>query len=633
MCGICGLFNFFDYEPADRGVLAAMTAVLAHRGPDAEGFHVDGPLGLGHRRLSIIDLSAAAAQPMSDPEGRYWLTYNGEIYNYIELRAALQSRGWKIRTKSDSEVLLLSFIEHGPACLAKLNGMFAFAVWDSKERRLFLARDHFGIKPLYYHLKNGRFTFASEVKALLKAPWIKAGLNPTALSDYLTFQYVLREDTLFKDIKKLEPGHWLAIDYEGRTKLHRYWRPEFGKVDLSEDQAVERVHYLIKDSLRLQVRSDVPVGAHLSGGLDTATVVCLADGLLPDGLKTFTAGFNEGGVYNDTGYARITAEHVGSRHFEIFPTADDFVDQLDRLMYHMDEPVAAPGSFAQYFVSKLASEQVTVALGGQGADEIFGGYARYYLYYLEAALRNGVHQDRNLELGLTDLIPGLPQLNNYLPLMQSFFKEDLFGDPASRYLRLIRRQEDLGKVIHPDLIAVMEGYSSEETFREMYGEPVNVDDLDRILNFEMTAWLPALLQVEDRTSMAWSLESRVPLLDHRLVELANSLPVSIKFQGGRLKHVMRRAVRDKLPPAIVSRSDKLGFPVPLKDWFAGPLKDWLCDRLLSRKSLERGLFRPEAIQSIVRSNDIFDRRLWGLLCLEIWAGLFIDTDDRFDSAV
>jgi len=625
MCGIFGVFHFDPQRQVNGGDLRRMGAALHHRGPDDQGYFTDGNLGLGHKRLSIIDLSELGRQPMSSPGGNLSITYNGEIYNYLEEREQLERAGCAFRSRTDTEVLLALFERQGPACLTRLEGMFAFAVWDRQQRRLFLARDPFGIKPLYYRLDAKGLVFASEVKAILALDAAPACLDQAALAEYLTFQYTLGEETLFQGIRKLLPGHWLTVDQDGRTQVQRYWQPNFAKRDIAQEQAAGELLDLLRDSVRLQLRSDVPLGCHLSGGIDTAAITGLASQLVAGPVQTFTAGFAEGGIYDDTAFAGITAAQAGTRHAQVFPTAADFADSFERLIWFLDEPVAAPGVFPQYCVSRLASQRVKVVLGGQGADEIFGGYARYYLLYLEAALRQGINgPSTRLGLELADLLPNLEQLRNYRPLMASFWAEGLFGDPADRYLRLILRRAELQGLLAPDWQSGTTQAQLEERYRDLFNAPGEVELLDKVLHFELTAWLPALLQVEDRTSMAWSLESRVPFLSTRLADFAFSLPAAVKFSGGRLKYILRRAVEGLVPPQILQRRDKLGFPVPLSSWFAGPLRDWVHDLLLSRRSLERGLFRPEALRAALTQDSAFDRGLWGMLCLETWCRLFVD---------
>jgi asparagine synthase (glutamine-hydrolysing) len=630
MCGIFGILHNDRAANVDPNRLWAMGQVQRHRGPDAEGYLVDGNVGLGHKRLSIIDLSERGRQPLGNEDGTMWLTCNGEIYNYIELRQELRSAGHVFRSDSDSEVILHLYEEEGIDCIRRLNGMFAFALWDGRNRSLLLARDPIGIKPLYYQWDSESLRFASEAKALVAANGRQAEINPTALADYLTFQFVLGSDTLFAGIHRLMPGE-LAVVREGSAPaVKQYWRPAFDKAqEHDESGSGERLYSLMEDAVRLQLRSDVPVGSHLSGGIDTASLVCLAARQQDHSIHTYTAGFSEGGLFDDSSFARITATQAGTTHAEVHPDAADFADTFAALMWHLDEPVAGQGSYPQYAVSRRACQDRKVVLGGQGADEIFGGYTRHYLLYLEAALRGEVEgTETHLGLGLADLLPGAKQLRSYVPMMRSFFGTGLFEDDASRYFQLIRRSSSLADMLSGDMLAAVADYDPYSTFRELYEAPGDVEILDKVLNFELTASLPALLQVEDRTSMAWSVESRVPFLDPGIVDFAFSLPAAIKFTGGQTKAVLRRAVADLIPPAISNRRDKLGFPVPLSHWAKGELADWTRDLLLGERSIGRGIFEPQRLHSAIEHGTAFDRSLWAMLCVEMWCQLFVDGDGR-----
>ncbi len=622
MCGICGMrLSEAKVEVRD---LAAMTARLRHRGPDDEGYFLDREFGAGHTRLSIIDLSRSGAQPMVDPSGRYCMVFNGEIYNAPALRARLETEGERFRGHSDTEVLLRLFARDGAACLAQLNGMFAFAVWDRRERSLFLARDPFGIKPLYVAETRHGVAFASEIKALLTFDGLEAALNPAGLADYLTFQYALGDKTLFQVVRKLLPGRWLKFGPDGMRQEGRFWCIRFDRRDMAPEAAVTELHALLDDSVRSQLRSDVPVGCHLSGGIDTGTITALARRHHPGRIEAFTARFAGGGQFDDSHFARISAAHIGCDLHEIVPDAEDFRREFDRLIWALDEPVAAPGSFAQYFVSKLAATRVKVVLGGQGADELAGGYARYLIFALDMALKADIHQkDQGLGLDLAAIRPGLPQLANYFPLMQQSFGRGLSERPAERFLSLIRRQDDTCDLLRPGLVDPRDTVAEYEALFDAPGPQVSL--LDKVLHFETTQWLPALLQVEDRTSMAWSLESRVPFLDTRIAELLFSLPPATKLRDGRLKHLVRAAAADLLAPEIASRRDKVGFPVPVNQWLGGPLSGWLRERLLETPGGSfAGFFQRRQVETQVSAGSKFGREVWGLLCLESWSRQFLD---------
>lgn len=629
MCGICGIFETGQNKAVDREVLLAMAESLKHRGPDDEGNFVDGCLGLAHRRLSILDLSMAGHQPMKSHDGRYWIIFNGEIYNYIELKRYLMAKGYTFQSRSDTEVLLNLFIEEGKDCLQKLNGMFAFAIWDTQERKIFMARDRLGIKPLYWYHDEKIFLFASEIKALFQSPDVKAELNEEGLQDYLTFQFCLGEKTLFKNIYKVAPGSWLEVDQQGGIKSGRYWNVNYQvDVDHSEAYFVQELKALLQDSINLRLRSDVPVGAHLSGGMDSSIVTSLAASNLENPIHTFSGGFKEArGKFDETRYARLVAEHNHTIHHEIFPTAREFVDTLPALIYHMDEPAAGPGIFPQLMVARLAKENVKVVLGGQGGDELFAGYTRYLIAYLEECIRGGIEgtqEDPQYIVNFQTILPNLPQLQGYQPLMRHFWQEGLFGSMAERYFRLIDRGAAIRSFLQDDFPGTST-YSAFNAYMAIFSDDGPASYINRMTRFDVLTLLPALLHVEDRTSMMISLESRVPLLDHRIVELSASMPPSYKFAGGQTKHILREAGQGLVPPDVLNRRDKMGFPVPLDVWsHAEPLHSFMRDTLLSPRALQRGWFQRQQIVHALESEQPFGRTIWGLLCLELWAEAFLD---------
>ena len=630
MCGICGTLERDHNRPADPARLRRMTSRIRHRGPDGEGFHLDGPLGLGHRRLSIIDLSDAGSQPMSTADGRLWIVLNGEIYNYRELRTELEGRGHTFRSQTDTEVLLHLYADHGPDCLRRLIGMFAFAVWDAQARRLFAARDHFGIKPFYYTVTPTTFAFASEVKALLGPDLIRAELDPAGFADYVTFQFTMGDKTLFRDVRKLLPGHYLVVEPERDPIVRQYWDVSF-EVDghHTEEYFQQRLKTLLDESIRLQLRADVPVGAHLSGGLDSTTVTCLATAAGASPFHTFSGGFRDGPEFDETRYARLAAERAGTVHHEVFPGAADFVDLMPKLAYSMDEPAAGPGVFPQFAVSRLAAQHVKVVLGGQGGDEIFGGYTRYLVAYLEACIKGGIdgHQeDHRYVVTFESILPNLPQLRGYEPMLRHFMAEGLFEAPERRYFRLIDRSADLhGALDNGTWRDTTAAYSPYESFHALFDAPECHSLINKMTRFDLKTLLPALLHVEDRTSMAVSLESRVPLLDHRIVELVASMPPMVKFKGGRSKHVFREVVAGLVPQEIYDRRDKMGFPVPLSRWYREePVRGFVRDVLLGSAARTRGLVHADGVQQMLDGERDYGRGLWGLLNLELWAQTFLD---------
>jgi len=626
MCGICGIYNFNKEKRADQATIKRMCDILKHRGPDDEGYYFSENIGLGHRRLSVIDIEGGH-QPMSNEDNTIWIIQNGEIYNYLELRNKLVSEGHTFKTRSDTEVILHLYEKLGFDCVDELNGMFAFAIWDARKRILFLARDRLGIKPLYYYIDNEKLIFASEIKAILEESSLKAKVNQEGLRDYLTFQFCLGEKTLFKDIKKLLPGHKIIISNK-KIKIKKYWDLDF-TIDTQhkKDYFVDKLKMLIEGAVRLRLRSDVPIGVHLSGGIDSTTVCCIASSLCNNQLKTFTGGFNDGKAFNETHYARVVSKFSQTSYHEVFPTPSDFIKNFNRMIYFLDEPAAGPGVFPQYFVSRLAKQNVKVVLGGQGGDEIFGGYSRYLIAYFEECIRGaifGTQERAEFVATFESILPNLPQLVGYEPLLQYFWQEGLFEDMDRRYFRLIRKDVGIKDLISRKAFNTNGDYHPLKTFQGLFNRPGLSSLVNKMLNFDMKTLLPALLQVEDRTSMAASLESRVPLLDHRIAELAASLPPVIKYKGGQAKYILKQAVKNIIPKEILDRKDKMGFPVPLSQWYKGPLKNFVKDILLDDKTRKRGIFKTANIEKYLATERRYGRKIWGLLCLEVWFRTFID---------
>lgn len=625
MCGVVGIIGRHG-RPVPGEILQRMTRSLSHRGPDGDGLAVEGSVGLGHQRLAVIDL-ATGQQPMC--RDGVLVSYNGEIYNYRELRADLQSAGHTFRTTSDTEVLLASYQAHGPECVRLLNGMFAFVLYDPVRRVVVAARDPLGIKPLYYVRLADTILFASEIKALLEHPEVERAVDREALNEYLTFQFVLEDRTLFQGVRKVQPGELLVIGVDDLSvKSTRYWEPTFAvDFDRTEDDWVEQLQWLLRDSTRLQLRSDVEVGAHLSGGMDSSLVTILASEHLGSPLHTFSGAFTEGPEFNELEYARQVVAQTGAISHEIFPTAERFTELLPQLVYHLDEPVAGPGVFPQYMVSRHAVDQVKVVLGGQGGDEVFGGYARYLVAYLEQALKGAIHQTNEENehiVSLHSILPNLPALRQYVPMLQSFWRSGVFEDMDRRYFRLIDRSGGALSLFSQDYREQYENSGVFDRFSAVFNHPDTKSYYNKMTHFDLVTGLPALLHVEDRVSMAVSLESRVPLLDIRIVDLVTSAPPRLRFRGGNLKYLLRKAVADWLPRAIMDRTDKKGFPVPLHLWAAGPARDFFHDTLLGTRSRQRGIIDPKEVEFLLDHEQAFSRRLWGFINLELWHQRFID---------
>jgi asparagine synthase (glutamine-hydrolysing) len=621
MCGICGIYNLDRNMPVRSDVIVTMRDVMAYRGPDDSGLHIKGNIGLGHRRLSVIDLDTGH-QPMYNEDGSIVIVPNGEIYNYIELKDTYLKHH-QFRTRSDTEVVIHLYEEFGMKCLDLLNGMFAFALHDERNGKTFLARDHFGIKPLYYYRDGERLVFASEIKSILAAG-VRPVVNEQMVLEYLAFQYYTGEDTLFKDIFRLEPGCFIELS-NGSMSRHSFWDIDCTEdMGLTEDTCLEKIEWLLSDSVRMQLRSDVPLGCHLSGGVDTAIVAGLASRHELNGaLKTFTAYFQrEGGVYDDSAFAGITARHNGAEMYKLGMSDDDFFSSLETIFYHLDEPCAGEGVVPQYYVSKIASENVKVVLGGQGADEMFGGYARYYiLYYLYLAeLAAKGARSSPAELVLNDVLDELPQLNNYQGLFQSALAATAGKSLNDKYFFLINRLKEPGKVLNPAFMEKNGSYDPIARMNRVFDRWDSSSILNRTLYYEMKSWLPALLHIEDRTSMKWSLESRVPILDKRLCEFAFQIPARMKFAGGRLKYILKRSMRGVLPGEIRDRRDKIGFPVPMFMWRA-KLKHYLTD-LIDSVDQSEYIFRKEFLDSVSGNVAEFDRMTWGVISILNWFRIF-----------
>ena len=626
MCGIAGQISLTGQViPRLEGHLNVMSEILAHRGPDGGGVWLSDRqnVGLMHRRLSIIDLSKSGAQPMRARNGAV-ISYNGEIYNYPELRAALKSH-WNFESKSDTECILAAYDRYGVECLSRLRGMFSFALWDAHAQRLFCARDRFGIKPFFYCQIGDVLSFASEPKALL--PFLPdISTDEDALAEYLTFQYTLGDRTLFEGVKQLMPGHGLVVE-RGKTRLFKYWDVSYEiDYDQSPQFAIERVRELVEDSVAVHLRSDVAVGSYISGGVDSSLIFNLAQKTSSSPLG-FHGRFTEFPGYDESPYAHAAAAMGDGTLHVTDISARDFLKNIEAVIYHLDFPVAGPGSFPQFMVSQLAAQHVKVVLGGQGGDEIFGGYARYVIAYLEQCLKaniNGTSKDGNFVVTLESIMPNLGLLKEYVPLIKRFWAEGLFDSMEKRYFRLIDRSVDLKSRIDWGGLD-MQGVFGR--FSDIFSNPANVEKeayFDKMTHFDFKCLLPALLQVEDRMSMAHGLESRVPLLDHDLVEFAATIPAKIKFQGGKMKHVLRQTFPEEIPPEILHRRDKMGFPVPLQEWYNGDLREFINDTLDLLAAKHRPYINGQEIRKNLSAQTRFSREIWGLLSLELWWEQFQD---------
>ncbi|MBI4616923.1 MAG: asparagine synthase (glutamine-hydrolyzing) [Planctomycetes bacterium] len=638
MCGICGIVE--RDRPIDEATLEAMCATMVHRGPDEGGVRLDasGPfrIGLGHRRLSIIDLSTGT-QPIGNEDGTVWTIVNGEIYNYQELARELEAKGHRFRTRSDSEVLVHLWEEHGPDLLSHLVGMFAFALWDSKNARLLLARDRLGKKPLFYRADGDSLAFASRLETLLVADGGSREIDPVALDRYLVLQYVPSPRTILAGVSKIPPAHYLLYD-RGKVTVERYWWPRpAADAPRTIEEACERLRALLTESVRLRMISDVPLGAFLSGGIDSSVLVGIMAGLSSQPVRTFSIGFDVP-EWDERHYARLVAERHKTEHHELVVSPDARAIFPD-LVRHYAEPFADSSAIPTWYVSKLAREHVTVALSGDGGDELFAGYDRY----------------KGVALGglLGAILP--PPVARALEQVAGAFHRDgtrrtpayraakffrgLAEPPLSRYIEWISyfpRRERRG-LYRPEWAEILPPNPPHDYFREALAPHADRRLLASILLLDTLTYLPeALLTKVDVASMAHSLEVRTPFLDHRVVEAALAMPTSWKLRGWKEKYVLKRAFADLLPPVVRTRA-KMGFAVPLGAWFRGELSGLVGDLLLSRNARVREFFRPAALERLVREHRTGARsheyKLWSILFLEMWCQVFLRNPAMRPSAV
>jgi asparagine synthase (glutamine-hydrolysing) len=625
MCGIAGIVGFDPRERVDGDRLARMRDMLRHRGPDGEGSWTEGPVGLAHRRLSIVDV-AGGAQPMPNEDGSVWIVCNGEIYNHSELRSWLQARGHRFRTRSDTESIVHLYEEEGERCVERLRGMFAFALWDRKRGRLILARDRLGIKPLYYARTDRELLFASEIKAILAAGRIRPELDATVLPEFLATRFVAGEPTFFRGVRKLLPGRILSWSAGDGFRQRRYWcLPTEIREDAAplEEEARE-VRARLESAVRIHLMSDVPLGLFLSGGIDSSGLAALMAPMADRPIRTFSVGFAEPGA-SELAYARLAAAAVGAEHREVVVSPGEFFDALPRLVWHEDEPISFASSVPLYFVSRLARQHVKVVLTGEGADELFLGYDRYrvtawnerlgsaYDRLVPAALRGGVRRatralPRPLRRYASRTFLALP------PGPRSRFFENFAVFPVALQRRLLSRK---------DLLEARDPYA--EGMRRFERAPGGI--LDRMSHADLQTYLVELLMKQDQMSMAASIESRVPFLDHEFVEHVVAMPGRYKLRGLRTKAVLRKALEGLVPRPILTRR-KMGFPVPLGSWLRGPFRGVVEDLVLGPRALGRGLFEPSAVRRLVAEHraGLADHgdRLWLLLNLEIWQRVFLD---------
>ncbi|MGI9641433.1 MAG: asparagine synthase (glutamine-hydrolyzing) [Acidimicrobiia bacterium] len=624
MCGVAGKVWVEDGAEPDEALLRRMAGTLAHRGPDDEGILISGPTGLGFRRLSIIDLDGGH-QPLSNSDGTIWIAFNGEIYNYQRLRQDLATKGHTFSTESDTEVIVHLYEEYGDAFVHHLTGMFGLAIWDESRQRLVLVRDRVGIKPMYYAETDEGLTFGSEVKALLEDPAIAKDVNPQSLDRFLTYYFLPGSETLSQAINKLEPGHMLVYE-DGVATISAYWDLEFnprrgGSRTADQDALVELLDEVVADHLI----ADVPVGLLLSGGVDSTAVLSLAAAQGAE-LSTFTIGFAGEDFADERPYAQLAADRYGTDHYEASMTRDDFFATLPRYVWHMEEPVCEPPAIALYFVAKLAAEHVKVVLSGEGGDEAFAGYSNYRNNTWYERGKQVAGPTRSMVSNLLERVPDQgPRINKYLQSFDIPLDDYYLSRTATPYTYFNEHRDELYSAQWAAKLP-----SDDRALQEFWATSDGQGILNRMLYVDTKTWLPDdLLLKADKITMAQSLELRVPLLDHRVLEFAASLPSSRKLRGFQTKYLLKEALRAQVPDEIRTRK-KTGFPVPYERWIAEASAGPVSDLLLDDVAIDRGYFRRSEIEAMLRRNaDAGDlsREVFSLIVLELWHRLFVDGAD------
>jgi asparagine synthase (glutamine-hydrolysing) len=626
VCGICGKFNFDRENKVSPVLVKAMADRIQHRGPDDEGFFISGQVGLGFRRLSIIDLQTGH-QPLSNEDGSVWIVFNGEIYNYQELRALLRSKGHVFKTQTDTEVIVHAYEEWGENCVEQLRGMFAFAIWDEPRKTLFLVRDRVGIKPLYYWLSECSLIFGSEIKALLADPEVKPVLAPEMIDRFLAFYYVPGEETLLRNIFKLAPGSCLIVR-NGKVEIKQYWDLKFSTQERSLAGAETELLTLLDECVRMHMISDVPVGFLLSGGVDSTAMLGMAVGKTERHLSSFTLGFSEPGLADERPYARLAAKTYGSEHHEMTITAQQFADFVPQFAWYMEEPVCEPQAIALYYVTRLAKDYVKVLISGEGGDEAFAGYPIYRnVVWLERLKKifgplNGI-----IGSALTTLNQSLhsPRIEKYAPLFKAPF-------PSYYYSRTSRPSGYFSRHSH-DLYSTRFAKSVDRDFslnairRYMNGDAKGL--VNSMLYADTKTSLPDdLLLKADKMTMANSIELRVPFLDHKFLEFAASLPENFKVRNFTTKYIAKTALKDRVPHEILHRK-KVGFPVPYERWMRTDLKDWVRDILLDSKTVSRGYFKKASVEQLIEEDcrlHNHPKEILSLVSLELWHRAFLQND-------
>jgi len=622
MCGIAGLLRF-DGQPADPAIVRRMTDAIRHRGPDGEGFHVAGPVGLGHRRLSIIDLSTAASQPLSNEDGSVHVIYNGEIYNFQDIRSELESRGHRFKSRTDSEVIVHAYEEWGTDCLARFNGMFAFALWDQRLERLWLVRDRLGVKPLFYALTADGIRFGSEIKAVIADTGVRRRLDVEALQQYLAFNYLPAPATLFTDVRQLEPGHYLLVERSGAARDVEYWDVVYDEATTGSEQAyVDELSALLSDSVRLRLISDVPLGVFLSGGVDSSGVAYWMSKHQTHPVRSFSIGFGEDS-FNELPYAREVAESVGAQHRERVLNADAGT-LLPTIVRHAEEPTADSSMVAVYHLAELARPHVTVALSGDGADDIFAGYETHQAYYLHKAYASlpSLLRDRVIAPMVDSLPPSTTKVSTTEKLKRFVAAGHRCADDAHASWRIVFDEETRRRILSP-LLEGTPPYDPLQTYRQSFARTNARHPLNRMLYVDTRLYLPADMLVKiDRMTMAHGLEAREPYLDYRLVEFAARVPARLKLKHfTQKKYLLKAALHGRVPARALYRK-KQGFNVPKGGWLREGLRPFVADMLSPARIRSQGMLDPATVAGVLDAHfskrDDRSHQIWSLLVLTSW---------------
>ncbi|MEO6002491.1 MAG: asparagine synthase (glutamine-hydrolyzing) [Opitutus sp.] len=626
MCGIAGKLLFSRDGQVGQNEIEAMLAPMAHRGPDGHGVHLDGPVGLGHLRLAIIDVDGGP-QPMTNEDGSVWIVFNGEIYNFQSLREGLIGRGHTFKSHCDTEVIIHLYEEYGAECVKHLRGMFAFAIWDQKRRRLFAARDRVGIKPLYYCQTSSALFFASELKAIITDPSVPRTTDPEALRTFFSFYFLPGEATLFSNIKKLLPGHTLTVE-NGNVSVERYWNLEFNRdrASRSFNDVVEELYAMLGSTVRDHMIADVPVGVLLSGGVDSSAILKFAVEGTAKKVRTYTIGFDGADVVDERPYARLAAKRFGTEQHELTISADDFWDFLPKYAWHMEDPVCEPPAVALYYISKLARQDVKVLLSGEGGDEAFAGYATYpnQLNLERWGRRLGIiAAPTGAAAALAGDIFGSDRARRCGAALGSPLVEHYFSRTSSPATLFNRKAHEY---FTPDFTAASKGASPVALMKKIMAPAAGWPLLDQMLFADTNTWLPDdLLTKADKITMANSVELRVPLLDHQILEFAATLPAAYKTQGKSTKRALKAAFSRVLPPEVINRK-KAGFPVPYSAWLRGPLAARVREALLAPTAANRSWFKAGKVEEILRKHEqtgIGSKEVFSILITELWHQTFL----------